>query len=120
MKLTKEQLKKLVEEVILEEIVGKDTDLVNEERLLEEGFADIMQKMRSSGRSAIRGFMRKSANSKANRKIEAALDSAEELPPEQREEAFQSAWAASGYMVEQLVDILKHFIMKFTPYLMDG
>ena len=74
MKLTKEQLKKLVEEVILEEIVGKDTDLVNEERLLEEGFADIMQKMRSSGRSAIRGFMRKSANSKANRKIEAAKE----------------------------------------------
>ena len=83
MKLTKLQLKQLVEEVILEE---NTKDIVSEEQMqqLEEGFADIMQKMRSSGRSAIRGFLRKSANSKANRKIEAALDNAEELPPEQK------------------------------------
>jgi hypothetical protein len=112
MKLTKLQLKKLVEEVILEE---NTKDIVSEEQLqqLEEGFADIMQKMRSSGRSAIRGFLRKSANSKANRKIEAALDNAEELPPEQRKEAVGSAWSASMFMIEQLVDIFDEFEVKF-------
>tara|TARA_B100000287_G_scaffold83657_1_gene76312 strand:- start:838 stop:1842 length:1005 start_codon:yes stop_codon:yes gene_type:complete len=112
MKLTKLQLKQLVEEVILEE---NTKDIVSEEQVqqLEEGFADIMQKMRSSGRSAIRGFLRKSANSKANRKIEAALDNAEELPPEQKKEALDSAWMASGYMIEQLVDIFDEFEVKF-------
>ena len=112
MKLTKLQLKQLVEEVILEE---NTKDIVSEEQMqqLEEGFADIMQKMRSSGRSAIRGFLKNSANSKANRKIEAALDNAEELPPEQKKEALDSAWMASGYMIEQLVDIFDEFDVKF-------
>ena len=43
MKLTKLQLKQLVEEVILEE---NTKDIVSEEQMqqLEEGFADIMQK----------------------------------------------------------------------------
>ena len=109
MKLTKKQLKDLVEEVI------SDYDGLSllEEQILEEGFSDVVQKMRSSSRSAIRGLLRKAANSKTNRKIEAALDNVERAAPEQKEEAINSAFDTAGYVMEQLVDVFDEFEVKF-------
>ena len=87
MKLTKKQLKNLVQEVILEESTG----LVNEDQLLEEGFADLVRKMKTSARSGLRSFGRIAKNSKASREFERVLDATENATPEEKAAASRKA-----------------------------
>ena len=108
MKLTKKQLKNLVQEVILEESTG----LINEEQLLEEGFADLIQKMKTSARSGLRSFGRIAKNSKASREFERVLDATENATPEEKAAASRKAIGLIKPTFKQMIDVFSEYEMR--------
>ena len=108
MKLTKKQLKNLVQEVILEESTG----LINEDQLLEEGFADLIQKMKTSARSGLRSFGRIAKNSKASREFERVLDATENATPEEKAAASRKAIGLIKPTFKQMIDVFSEYEMR--------
>ena len=108
MRLTKEQLKSLVEEVILEE----RGSLTNEAQLLEEGFADLMQKMKTSARSGLRSFGRIAKNSKASRELERVLDVEENATDDEKQAARTQVFNLITPTFKQMIDVFSEYEMK--------
>lgn len=108
MKLTKKQLKNLVQEVILEESTG----LVNEDQLLEEGFADLVRKMKTSARSGLRSFGRIAKNSKVSRELERVLDTTENATPEEKDAALTKVMYTVKPTFKQMIDVFSEYEMK--------
>ena len=112
MKLTKKQLKKIVEEVILEE----SKEVLSEEhtRMLEEklDIADVVQSVKLGAKTGLRKWITLAKASKANRMIDAALDTAEEASPEQKEVAGQKALKMVAPTMAQLADVFAEYEIK--------
>tara|TARA_R100000008_G_scaffold47461_1_gene28102 strand:- start:773 stop:1738 length:966 start_codon:yes stop_codon:yes gene_type:complete len=110
MKLTKAQLKKLVEEVILEE----SKEVLSEEhiRMLEEDIADVFQSIKLGAKTGLRKWITLAKASKANRMLDAALDTAEEASPEQKEVAGQKALKRVAPTMAQLADVFAEYEIK--------
>jgi hypothetical protein len=108
MKLTKNQLKNLVEEVIAEQ----EGTLINEDQILEESFADLIQKMKVSARSGLRSFGRIAKNSKASREFERVLDATENATPEEKNDATWKAIEIIKPTFKQMIDVFSEYEMR--------